>query len=122
MSIKKRMLKNTIIYFIGSAMTLIVSIVFLPIYTKHILTENYGYYELIKSYTELIVPVVCIEIWAGVLKIGTSNDSKDNLKKLFSSTSIFLGLIVSIFIAVVLFLNAFFSIKDAMLFMVSVSC
>lgn len=103
-------------------MTLIVSIVFLPIYTKHIASDNYGYYEIMKSFTELIVPVVCIEIWAGVLRFGSSDNSNTNLKRLFSSSLFFIFVIILIFSMTIFTINSFIPIKDVLLFSISVCC
>ena len=64
----KTMFNSSVVYFIGRGLSGIVSMLMLPIYTKKISPEQYGYYETINSIVVFLIPVLCIEVWTGMLK------------------------------------------------------
>ena len=68
MSKAKTMFKSSVVYFIGRGLSGIVTMLMLPIYTNQISTEEYGYYETISSVVIFLIPVLCLEIWTGMLK------------------------------------------------------
>lgn len=78
--------KNSLIYFLGKALTLLVTIFLLPLYTSKISTDNYGYYELVRSILNVLLPFVCMEMWSGVFRLFYWKKSEDYPKQLFASS------------------------------------
>ena len=102
MSKAKNMLKSSIVYFIGRGLSGIVSILMLPIYTGRILPEEYGYYETVNSIVIFLIPVLCIEVWTGMLKYVLSyhsGDSKYSVKDIYSASFCIINLGCIVFIA-----------------------
>ena len=64
----KTMFYSSVVYFIGRGLSGIVTMLMLLIYTNQIHPEEYGYYETISSVVIFIIPVVCLEVWTGMLK------------------------------------------------------
>ncbi len=51
-----------------------------------------GYYDLANTYLNIIVPVICIAIWAGILRfIFDFNDEKGKYKVIFNAMLVFAG-------------------------------
>lgn len=81
MNIVQRMAKISSIYFIGKGLSGIVTFVMLPIYTNKISTSAYGTFDTINTIVAVLVPVVCMEIWSGVLRISYEKDEPQYVKK-----------------------------------------
>ena len=81
MNIVQRMAKISSIYFVGKGLSGIVTFVMLPIYTNKISTSAYGTFDTINTIIAVLVPVVCMEIWSGVLRISYEKDDPCYVKK-----------------------------------------
>lgn len=64
----KKFIKSSAIYFVGNVLTKIISFFLLPLYTSKIATEDMGYFDVSVSYLGILVPVICMEIWSGILR------------------------------------------------------
>ncbi|MBR6530586.1 MAG: lipopolysaccharide biosynthesis protein [Clostridia bacterium] len=64
----KRFLQSAGTYFLGNVMTRLISFFLLPIYTKFLLPEDMGYFDVSTSYLNIIVPVICLEVWAAMMR------------------------------------------------------
>jgi len=71
----KTMFISSLVYFVGRGLSGIVTMLMLPIYTNQISADNYGYYETINSVVIFIIPVLCVEIWTGMLKYALNRTS-----------------------------------------------
>lgn len=60
MSREGKLAKNTIIYFIGSFGSKILSFILLPIYANYLTTKAYGSYDLINTIVQIAYPVVTL--------------------------------------------------------------
>ena len=86
----KRFLKSSAIYFAGNVLTKVISFFLLPIYTVHIATGEMGYYDTSVSYLNIIVPVICMEIWSGIMRyIFDYKDEEGKYKAVFNGMVIF---------------------------------
>lgn len=59
---KKNFYVNTVIYFIGTALSKVLMLVVLPIITRFVTTEQYGIYDLIITVSSLFVPLFTFQI------------------------------------------------------------
>lgn len=86
----KRFLKSSAIYFAGNVLTKVISFFLLPIYTARIATGDMGYYDTSVSYLNILVPVICMEIWSGIMRyIFDYKDEEGKYKAVFNGMVIF---------------------------------
>lgn len=85
----KRFIKSSFIYFTGNVLTRLVSFFLLPIYTSLISTEDMGYYDYSLSILNILIPVVCFEIWSGIMRFMFEQECEQGKYK-----TIFNGLIL----------------------------
>ena len=62
MSKNKEYVKNTLILFIGKFATQFVSFLLLPLFTHYLITEDFGWVDLLQSYISLLVPVLTLRL------------------------------------------------------------
>ena len=55
-------------YFLGNVLTRLISFFLLPIYTQYIAKGDLGYFDVSTTYLNVLVPVLCLEVWAGVMR------------------------------------------------------
>ena len=97
MSKKKELAKNTIIIFAGKVSTQLISFLLLPLYTSYLVTEEYGFVDLITTYVTLIVPIITLELEMSVFRyLVDARKDREETKKVFSNN--FLILLVSLLI------------------------
>lgn len=68
MSRIKRFLGTTLTYFIGNVLSKLVSFFLLPLYTSQIAPEQYGSYDLVLAFLNLIAPLAFFQIWDGMFR------------------------------------------------------
>ena len=76
----KEYYKNTVILFIGKFVTQFMSIILLPLFTRYLLTEDYGYVDLIQTYLSLFVPILTLRMDSAVFRF-LIDARKDEEKK-----------------------------------------
>lgn len=92
----KRFLNTTLVYFIGTVLSKLVSFILLPIYTDKIPPTEYGSYDLVLTLLNLIAPIAFFQIWDGMFR--RSFDFEDEQQKYDVITN---AHIVSVFGAIV---------------------
>lgn len=103
------LVKNTIIIFLGKVCTQLISFLLLPLYTKYLITEEYGVVDLINTYVSLLVPVITLQLEMAIFRFLIENrESKEkkigiistgyNLVMIFSILTLLVYLIISSFI------------------------
>lgn len=109
---KIELLKNTLIIFMGKISTQFLAFFLLPLYTKYLITDDYGAVDLLLTYITLLVPVISIEIEMGAFRflIEARKDSKKVSNVIYNSFSL-LGKIIIIFIFAFMFVSIFYKIK-----------
>lgn len=75
----KRFLNTTLVYFVGTVLSKLVSFVLLPIYTNKIPPTEYGSYDLALTLLNLIAPIAFFQIWDGMFR--RSFDFEDKQQK-----------------------------------------
>ena len=64
----KKLVKNTIIIFIGKVFTQFISFLLVPIYTRYLNTSDFGYVDLLQSYITLISPILLLRLDSAVFR------------------------------------------------------
>ncbi|MBE6161264.1 MAG: hypothetical protein E7158_03490 [Firmicutes bacterium] len=101
----REFISNTIILFFGKFATQLVSFLCLPIYTRYLLTTDYGLIDLYQTFITLLIPFVNIRMDVAGLKFLSENRNKEEEKGKIISIIVSLFLIssfVSLIIGVVL--------------------
>ena len=92
----KELLKNTFIIFIGKFCTQFISFLLVPLYTKYLITSDYGYVDLVLTYISLILPIVILRSDSSIFRYLI--DERDNKKEREKTvTSLFVLIIIQIF-------------------------
>lgn len=102
MSNAKKFIKSSVVYFAGNVLTKLVAFFLLPLYTRLLPTEDMGYFDYSISLMNMLIPVICMEIWSGIMRFMF--DSKEREKKY---KAVFNGLVIfmfSLFLYTVVFL------------------
>ena len=73
----KRLINNTIIFFIGSLGSKFIQFFLVPLYTYALTTEQYGVTEIVLTASNVLMPVFSVSIADGLLRFGLDK----NLKK-----------------------------------------
>lgn len=73
-----RLAKNTVIYMIGNLGSNILQVLILPLLTAVLLTEEYGYYDLIVTTINLITPIATLQLVEAMFRylFGGSEEEK----------------------------------------------
>ncbi len=117
----KELAKNTIIIFIGKFCTQFVSFLLIPLYTKYLITSDYGYVDLIQTYLTLIVPIVILRMDISVFRfLIDERNNEDNKTKIITTTLVMLLLQIVIFIALFYMINLYFNINYGIYIVINV--
>lgn len=68
MSQESKLIKNTAIYSIGSLSSKILAYVMVLVYSRYIMPESMGYYDVVMTTISLIYPVVTLELVEGIYR------------------------------------------------------
>lgn len=68
MSQESKLIKNTAIYSIGSLSSKILAYVMVLVYSRYIMPESMGYYDVIMTTISLLYPVVSLELVEGIYR------------------------------------------------------
>lgn len=102
MNKRKELVKNTIILFIGKFCTQFISFFLIPIYTRYLVTSDYGYVDLVQTYISLLVPIIILRFDSAIFRfLIDERNNKENKIKVISST--FAILFMQIIVFVILF-------------------
>lgn len=85
-----RMVQSTGIFFIGNALSKLIIFFMLPIYTKYIPAEDFGYYDLSITYITLAASILFFDIWVSTMRYMYDKASVEwKSKVILSGASIF---------------------------------
>lgn len=88
-----RLIKNTIIYFIGNFSTKILSFFMLPLYTQYLEPGDFGTVDTIQSLTQLLVPILFMKISDAVIRflIGFKDDQRNQKVCVTNTFAVLIG-------------------------------
>lgn len=110
MSKKKDLVKNTFIILLGKLCTQFISFLLLPLYTNYLLTEEFGYVDLINTYVSLLVPIFTLQLEMAIFRflIDARNNNEEKEKYITTNIITLIFVIISImllFAIVMIFVN-----------------
>ncbi len=105
MSKSKDLFKNTVIIFLGTLCTKIISFFLLPLYTGVLSTEEFGIVDLLSTYIALGVPIITLQIEQAVFRyLIDVREKKEKQKSVVSSAFVFVLVTISLLVAAILLL------------------
>lgn len=123
MTKKNEYIKNTLILLFGKFSTQIISFFLLPLYTYHLLANDYGYIELIQTYISLFVPILLLQLDSAVFRFLI--DSRNNEKKtseIISTSFYFVLYSCILFSIIMIFIGQFLKIPYYILIALNIIC
>ena len=109
---EKDLAKNTIIIFIGKVSTQFISFLMLPLYTSYLATDEYGTVDLIITYVQLLVPVICLGLQNAAFRfLVDSRKDEAEKEKIISNIFISTTILFMIFAIGYFIVNIFIEIK-----------
>ena len=106
MSRKTELAKNTAILTVGKLCTQCISFFLLPLYTAILSTEEYGTFDLLVTYSTLLLPLVNWQLDQGLFRFMLDHrGNKEEQGKLFST--LLLSSTVQSIVYIILFICSF---------------
>lgn len=103
---KKNFFTNTVIYFIGTALSKVLTLVVLPIITRFVTTEQYGIYDLIITVSSLFVPLFTFQIIETAYRF--IYDSKETeLKTIITNVAVSVVITSTVFLLIMFVVGQF---------------
>lgn len=92
-------LKNSGIYFVGDFLSKLVTFFLLPIYSKYILPEDFGYFDIASSYLMLLIPLTTAEIWIGMMRFVKDEPNQYKINNIINNS--FYVIILNVFFLII---------------------
>lgn len=98
---QRRLINSTIVYMIGSLSSKVLQLLILPILTTFLKTSEYGFYDLVISSINLVLPIITLQILDAMFRFIIDGQESD--EELIIST-VFIYLIAgSFFLSIIVF-------------------
>lgn len=82
----KRLINSTLILSIGIICTKVLTFLLVPFYTRWLTQSDYGIYDLIITYTSLIIPVITLDLGEALFRFTLERlDDEDKVKTVVST-------------------------------------
>lgn len=104
MNKKNQLAKNTIILLIGKISTKFISFLLIPLYTSKLVTNDYGFVDLIITYILLLSPIISLQLESACFRFITEYRKDEN------KCAEIINIIFSLLIKLVLFYSIFYFI------------
>lgn len=104
-----RFISTSMIYFIGNVLSKIVSFLLLPLYTKYLTSAQFGEYDIVISFVNLVAPVAFVQIWDGMYRYSFEEETSKGKFKIINNTICISGGGVLLYILLQYVLNNIYS-------------
>lgn len=102
MTVSNSLLKNTLIYTIGTFGSKVLVFALLPIFSFYLTKSDLGIYDLMMTTVTMLIPLITFQISSGAYRwlLGLDKSNNEEIEKIISSSFfiITIGLIISAFI------------------------
>ncbi len=72
----KTLLKDTLVFAMGSLGSKLILFFLVPLYTNYLSTEEYGISDLVSTFSQLLIPITSLVIGNAVIRFGMKNSEK----------------------------------------------
>ena len=111
----KKLLNGSMVYFLGTALTQLMSLLLMRFVTGNITPEEYGFFNLVTTVSNLVIPFVTWQISDAVFKFVLKSQTEDEKKTYFTICFVVSLISVGVIIAAVYLLSLFFDVPHTML-------
>lgn len=98
MGTANKIARISLIYLIGQLGSRFISLLMLPIYTNQLSPEAYGSFDVVTTYTGVIIPVLCIEVWSGMLRFALLSQDNRDRRRVVNNSLLFCFLGIGLFL------------------------
>lgn len=117
----KKLLNGSMIYFVGNALTQLISLLLMRFVTGNITPEEYGFFNLVTTVSNLVIPFVTLQISDAVFKFVLKSETEDEKKSYFTTCFVVSFVSVCVIVASVFVLSCFVNIPNTFLVAIYVS-
>ena len=104
--------KSTGIFFVGSSMSKIITLLLIPLYTNVLPTQDYGYYDLSITYATLLTSFLYCDIWSSVMRMMRDDLKGESPWKVIASGWVIFSASTILYILIALGLSLFIDIPS----------
>ena len=98
----KSLITDTLIFALGSVGSKLIVFFLVPLYTSVLTTEEYGTADLVFTFSELLMPIICLAIYNSIIRFGLENKKHPEDTLLCGMLVWVIGCIVSVAMAPIL--------------------
>lgn len=114
MNRQKELAKNTAILTIGKVCTQFVNFFLLPLYTSVLSTSEYGTYDLLLSYSAILLPLVNLQLDQGLFRyILECRENREKQSEVFTTILVFSTLQGIVFVSIFKVLSICFAFENS---------
>ena len=117
----KKLLGGSAVYFVGNALTQLISLLLMRFVTGNVTPEEYGFFNLVTTVSNLVIPIVTLQISDAVFKFVLKSETEDEKRSYISVCLVVSVISVCIIFASVFALSCFLSIPHTLLVALYVS-
>ncbi|MBR5539842.1 MAG: lipopolysaccharide biosynthesis protein [Clostridia bacterium] len=108
----KKLLNGSVVYFVGTALSQLASLLLMRFVTGHISPEEYGFFNLLTTVSNLVIPFVTLQIADAAFKFVLKSQTEDEKKSYLTTCFVVaLGSVTLIAVGVPI-LSCFFTIPQ----------
>lgn len=111
----KKLLNGSMVYFVGNALTQLISLLLMRFVTGNITTEEYGFFNLVTTVSNLAIPFVTLQIADAVFKFVLKSETEDEKKGYFTTCFVVSFVGFAVIVAVVFGISLFVSVPHTLL-------
>lgn len=97
----KKIVYNSLTYFLFSIISQILNFILIPIYTKNITTDEFGQYNIVTSLQSFLSIFITLGIFSGLMRFMGDTDDKQSLKNTALNFSVMWGAAICIIIKII---------------------
>ena len=106
-----KFIKNTVIFFIGTILSKIITFFMLPLYTSYINPTDYGYYDLSITYITILTSVLFFDIWVTTMRFMYEQNKEKWKWKVSQSGAVIFSISLILLIFTGFIIRLFYNIK-----------
>jgi O-antigen/teichoic acid export membrane protein len=84
----KKIVYNSLTYFLFSIISQILNLILIPLYTKNITTDEFGQYNIVTSLQSFLSIFITLGIFSGLMRFMGDTDDKQNNSAICSTNTI----------------------------------
>ena len=104
--------KSTVIFFVGSTLSKVITLLLLPLYTRNLPTADYGYFDLSVTYVTLLTAFLYCDIWSSVMRFMRDDLTGEAPKRIVAGGWVLFALSTIVYYAIGMVASLFINIPN----------